>query len=182
MKLHAFELPQYCSFVRCVALPEASKTDLQEAWKQWMVEQIAVGGGKLPPGNVKGNTLWSERAKGSTEKGNIFLTDGKGGEEVEDEKLLQLCRETVDKHDIVAFIKGTRKEPECGFSHRVCMMLDQLMLEYETVDTLDEVHNHNLRNVLKDFSDWPTIPQVYYKVRRGRGEREKGREGKGREG
>ena len=76
------------------------------------------------------------------------------------------CRETVDKHDVVAFIKGTRKEPECGFSHRVCMMLDRLMLEYETVDTLDETHNHNLRNVLKDFSDWPTIPQVYFKVRR----------------
>jgi glutaredoxin-related protein len=41
------------------------------------------------------------------------------------------------------------KEPECGFSHRVCAMLDELLADYETVDTMDEVHNHNLRNVLK---------------------------------
>ena len=55
-----------------------------------------------------------------------------------------------------------RENPECGFSHRVCMIMDELRVEYETVDTLDEVHNHNLRNVLKRFSDWPTIPQVYF--------------------
>lgn len=106
VKLHAFELPQYCGFVRCVALPDAAKADLQAAWKQWMLEHLGGSGGKLPPGNVKGDTLWSER-KGSTAKGNVNLTDGKGGA-VDDEKLLQLCRETVDAHDIVAFIKGTR--------------------------------------------------------------------------
>ena len=39
----------------------------------------------------------------------------------------------------------------------------QHFADFETVDTLDERHNHNLRNVLKDFSDWPTIPQVYYR-------------------
>ena len=42
-------------------------------------------------------------------------------------------------------------------------MLDELCVEYESVDTMDEVHNHNLRNVPKRFSDWPTIPQVYVK-------------------
>ena len=55
-----------------------------------------------------------------------------------------------------------RENPECGFSHRVCLIMDELRVEYETVDTLDEVHNHDLRNVLKRFSDWPTIPQVYF--------------------
>ena len=37
-----------------------------------------------------------------------------------------------------------------------------MLVDYETVDTLDEVHNHNLRNVLKQFGNWPTIPQVYH--------------------
>ena len=41
-------------------------------------------------------------------------------------------------------------------------MLDDMLVEYESVDTLDEIHNHNLRNVLKQFGNWPTIPQVYH--------------------
>ena len=40
-------------------------------------------------------------------------------------------------------------------------MLDELLVDYETIDTLDEANNGNLRNVLKTFSDWPTIPQLY---------------------
>jgi len=167
VKLHAFDIPQYCGFVRCVAMPTAGKMDLQLAWKQWMLEHLGSAtttglAGALPPGNVTGNALWSERKKGSTGKGNLRLTDGKGGP-VDDAALSVLCRETVDTHAIVCFIKGTRADPDCGFSHRVCAMLDELSLEYETVDTLDEEYNHNIRNVLKGFSDWPTIPQVYYK-------------------
>ena len=79
------------------------------------------------------------------------------GREVDDESLAALCRDLVDKYPIVAFIKGTRKEPECGFSHRMVAMLDEIGVDYETVDTLDETRNHNLRNVLKTFSEWPTI-------------------------
>lgn len=106
IKLHVFELPQQCGFVRCIAVPGAAKADLQLAWKQWMVEHLGASGGKLPPGNVKGTTLWSER-KGSSAKGNIKLTDGKGGA-VDDAQLAGLCREAVNSHNIVAFIKGTR--------------------------------------------------------------------------
>ena len=83
---------------------------------------------------------------------------------MDDEALSGLIGDVVLKHDLVAFIKGTRTEPECGFSHAVCGMLNELLVDYETVDTLDEVHNCNLRNVIKDFSDWPTIPQLYHKV------------------
>ena len=52
-------------------------------------------------------TLWSER-KQRPAKGNVFLTDGKGGP-VDDSKLAQLCQDTVEAHTIVAFIKGTRQ-------------------------------------------------------------------------
>jgi Grx4 family monothiol glutaredoxin len=160
VKVHAFELPRKCAYARCVALPDAAKQDLQLQWKAWMVEHLAASGGVLPPGNAKGNELWTERKnRGSSAKPNLRLTDG---EATDDQTLAEKCREAVDAHEIVAFIKGSRKEPECGFSHRMCAMLDELMVEYETIDALDERHNHNLRNVLKTFSDWPTIPQLYH--------------------
>jgi len=161
VKLHAFELPLKCASARCASIPDAAKADLQLAWKAWMVEHIATSGGVLPPGNVQGCTLWSDRKRRDDAKANVALTDGRGGE-VDDESLAALCRDLVDKYPIVAFIKGTRKEPECGFSHRMVAMLDEIGVDYETVDTLDETRNHNLRNVLKTFSEWPTIPQLYH--------------------
>lgn len=154
-------MPRYCGFLRFAAIPRATKADLQLLWKQWMQEHLAVSGGLLPPGNVRGNSQWSRR-KHLPPKINILLTNGVNSQ-VNDSTVFQLCREIVESYNIVAFIKGTRKEPECGFSYRVCAILEELSVDFETVDTLDERHNHNLRNVLKDFSDWPTIPQVYYR-------------------
>ena len=61
---------------------------------------------------------------------------------------------------VVAFVKGTRTEPQCGFSHRVLSMLNELRTDYEVVNVLDELHNPGLREAIKTFSQWPTIPQV----------------------
>ena len=61
---------------------------------------------------------------------------------------------------VVAFIKGTRTAPQCGFSHRVLTLLNESRLPYEVVNVLDDVHNPGLREEIKDFSQWPTIPQV----------------------
>ncbi|CAL6341007.1 unnamed protein product [Bathycoccus prasinos] len=55
----------------------------------------------------------------------------------------------------------TREEPECGYSHRVVNALNSLLLDFETVNVLDDKYNPNLLYVMKEFSDWPTIPQVY---------------------
>ena len=159
VKLHVFELPKQCAFARCASLPDAAKPDLQAAWKAWMMEQLAATEGALPPGNTSGNALWTER-KNRKAKPNLRLTKG-DGDDASDEDVERLCGEAVRKHRVVAFIKGTRAEPECGFSHRMCAMLDELLVDYETIDTLDEANNGNLRNVLKTFSDWPTIPQLY---------------------
>lgn len=161
IKLHMLELPQLCDSVKCVAIPASSKGSLQVAWKQWMTEHITANAGKLPPGNAQGNSLWAER-KHSPAKENFVLTDGLA-ECVKDDEIIELCRKLVSSSRIVVFMKGSRENPDCSFSHRVCLMLDELCVEYESVDTMDEVHNHNLRNVLKRFSDWPTIPQVYVK-------------------
>lgn len=62
---------------------------------------------------------------------------------------------------VVAFIKGTRTQPQCGFSHRVMTLLNELRANYEVVNVLDDLYNPGLREAIKEFSQWPTIPQVY---------------------
>jgi len=57
-------------------------------------------------------------------------------------------------------MKGTRSFPQCGFSNRVVQMLDVLVPEYETVDVLADPE---IRDGIKEFSNWPTVPQLYVK-------------------
>lgn len=61
---------------------------------------------------------------------------------------------------VVAFIKGTRTQPQCGFSHKMLTLLNTLKADYEVVNVLDDVHNPGLRDAIKNYSQWPTIPQV----------------------
>ena len=64
----------------------------------------------------------------------------------------------VKKNDIVLFMKGTALFPQCGFSSRAIAILDRLGAKYETVDVLQDPE---IRNGIKEYSDWPTIPQLY---------------------
>ena len=59
---------------------------------------------------------------------------------------------------VVLFMKGTRRMPQCGFSAQVVRILDALLPSYETVDVLD---SPELRDGIKEFSQWPTVPQLY---------------------
>ena len=59
---------------------------------------------------------------------------------------------------VVLFMKGTRTAPQCGFSARVVQLLDARLPEYATIDVLSDPA---LRQGIKDFSEWPTIPQLY---------------------
>jgi len=68
--------------------------------------------------------------------------------------------EIVGKDDIVLFMKGTPLFPQCGFSSRAIAILDRLQAKYETVDVLQEPE---VRQGIKEYSDWPTIPQLYVK-------------------
>ena len=61
---------------------------------------------------------------------------------------------------MVAFVKGTRTQPQCGFSYKVLSTLNELGADYEVLNVLDEVHNPGLREAIKEYSQWPTIPQV----------------------
>jgi monothiol glutaredoxin len=66
--------------------------------------------------------------------------------------------EIVGKNDVVLFMKGTALFPQCGFSSRAIAILDHLGATYETVDVLQDPE---VRQAIKEFSDWPTIPQLY---------------------
>ena len=64
----------------------------------------------------------------------------------------------IDGDDVVLFMKGTRQGPQCGFSAQVVQILDSLIPEYATVNVLADPE---IRQGIKDFSNWPTIPQLY---------------------
>ena len=64
----------------------------------------------------------------------------------------------VKTNDIVLFMKGTALFPQCGFSSRAIAILDRLGATYETVDVLQDPE---IRQGIKDYSDWPTVPQLY---------------------
>ncbi|OWJ78761.1 MULTISPECIES: Grx4 family monothiol glutaredoxin [Haematobacter] len=69
-------------------------------------------------------------------------------------------RNLVDSHDVVLFMKGTKSMPQCGFSSRVAGVLNYMGIDYTDVNVLAEA---DIRQGIKDFSDWPTIPQLYVK-------------------
>ncbi len=69
-------------------------------------------------------------------------------------------RDTVTKNDVVLFMKGTKLMPQCGFSSRVAGVLNFMGVEFADVNVLADAE---VRQGIKDYSDWPTIPQLYVK-------------------
>ena len=66
----------------------------------------------------------------------------------------------VNENDVVLFMKGSPVFPQCGFSAAVVQVLGELNIKYKGIDVLEDP---SLRQGIKDFSDWPTIPQLYVK-------------------
>ena len=73
---------------------------------------------------------------------------------------LDVIRRTVTDHPVVLFMKGTADQPQCGFSSTVVRILDHMGVQYHDVNVLAD---QNIREGVKEFSDWPTIPQLYVK-------------------
>ena len=69
-------------------------------------------------------------------------------------------KETVTNNDVVLFMKGTKSMPQCGFSSRVAGVLNFMGVEYSDINVLAD---DAIRQGIKDYSDWPTIPQLYVK-------------------
>ena len=68
--------------------------------------------------------------------------------------------EIVRNNEVVLFMKGTELFPQCGFSSRAVSILEHLQVSFKTVDVLQDP---DIRQGIKEYSDWPTIPQLYVK-------------------
>ncbi|HYD47614.1 MAG TPA: Grx4 family monothiol glutaredoxin [Terriglobales bacterium] len=77
-----------------------------------------------------------------------------------DAETKQRIESLINSNNVLLFMKGDRQQPQCGFSARVVQMLDSIVPEYETIDVLSDA---NLRDGIKEYSSWPTIPQLYIK-------------------
>ncbi len=76
------------------------------------------------------------------------------------DSMTQQIDEAVKNNDVVLFMKGTPEFPQCGFSQRVVAILSEYNLPFVSVNVL---LNEAVRQGIKDYSDWPTIPQLYVK-------------------
>lgn len=71
---------------------------------------------------------------------------------------LEEINETVNENDVVIYMKGTARQPMCGFSEAAVEVLRSYDVDFETRDVLQD---EELRQAIKEYSDWPTIPQIY---------------------
>ena len=77
-----------------------------------------------------------------------------------DQQLKDLISSQIENNEVCLFMKGTPDAPQCGFSMAVTNMLKILNVNFKGINVLE---NENLRQGIKEFSDWPTIPQLYIK-------------------
>ena len=77
-----------------------------------------------------------------------------------DENIKNLIQDHIDNNEVCLFMKGTPDAPQCGFSMAVSNILKILEVNYKGINVLE---NQNIREGIKIFSDWPTIPQLYIK-------------------
>jgi monothiol glutaredoxin len=71
-----------------------------------------------------------------------------------------IIQSTIERNDVVLFMKGTPNFPQCGFSGQLVQILGAIDVAYEHVNCLE---NDEIRQGIKEFSSWPTIPQLYIK-------------------
>lgn len=142
--------------VQVGVVDDPDRTALTQAWKSWMEEHIASTG-KVPPGNESGNTTWVRQPP--KKKPDLRLTPGRHVQLTV--PLEELIDRLVKENKVVAFIKGSRSAPLCGFSQKVVGILESEGVEYESIDVLDEEYNQGLRETLKKYSNWPTFPQIF---------------------
>ena len=75
-------------------------------------------------------------------------------------EIKEKIKNLIDSNEVCLFMKGTPESPQCGFSMAVSNVLKHLKVNFKGVNVLED---ENLRQGIKEFSDWPTIPQLYIK-------------------
>ena len=76
------------------------------------------------------------------------------------EEITKKIKKIITENNVVLFMKGTSSMPQCGFSSRVAGVLNYLDIEFQDINVLE---SEEIRQGIKDYSDWPTIPQLYIK-------------------
>lgn len=116
--------------------------------------------GAIPPGNAPGQNAWTQRRPRAA-KPEIKLTPGKGLDDLTC-SIEDLVDQVVKSCKVVVFLKGTRTEPACGFSYKALTILSEVAgQDFEVVNVLDEVYNPGVREAIKQYTQWPTIPQIF---------------------
>ena len=77
-----------------------------------------------------------------------------------DNQIKDKIQKLIDSSPVMVFMKGTKLMPQCGFSNNVVQILNSLGIEFSTYDVLSDFE---IREGIKQYSNWPTIPQVYLK-------------------
>ena len=77
-----------------------------------------------------------------------------------DQQIKKIIENDINNNDVCLFMKGTPDAPQCGFSMAISNMLKILEINFKGINVLE---NQNLRQGIKEFSEWPTIPQLYIK-------------------
>ena len=77
-----------------------------------------------------------------------------------DQKIKEFIENEISNNEVCLFMKGTSDAPQCGFSMAVCNILKILNVKFKDINVLE---NQELREGIKEFSEWPTIPQLYLK-------------------
>ena len=77
-----------------------------------------------------------------------------------DSEVIDQIRKEISTNDVVLFMKGTKLAPQCGFSGRVTQILNHMGIEFRDVNVLADA---GIRDGIKQFTNWPTIPQLYIK-------------------
>jgi monothiol glutaredoxin len=77
-----------------------------------------------------------------------------------DQAVTDWIKKTISSNDVVVFMKGTKQSPQCGFSGQVAQIMSHMGVEYKDVNVLEDAA---IREGIKQFTKWPTIPQVYVK-------------------
>jgi monothiol glutaredoxin len=87
-------------------------------------------------------------------------TEHKGNQDMSDNPAFAAIQGELDSNDVVLFMKGTPVFPQCGFSSMVVQVLSHVGVKFKGIDVLAD---DGIRNGIKEFSNWPTIPQLYVK-------------------
>lgn len=148
-----------CYAVRMITVDSVEDAPLDTLAYNWLVAHTQEGPG-APWGNTEAGAVWREEGLVDPGAEAVYFRPEAGSDQ---ESVYNEIRRLLRSHKVLLFMKGTRTEPRCGFSEATVRLLDRRCgrENFECVDCLDELRNAGLRDGIKTYADWPTIPQVY---------------------